>query len=279
MRIELQSDEKNDNKKQEEYIIPPKEDSLSQKEELKKTFKSLSFKGKLGFIWDYYKWFFIVGIAAIVVISVFVRDYISNNKPTYLYAQILNSNFAYDATNTLEEDYIDQFGIDTEEYHLYIDYSVNLSEEAFDTAMLAGQTKLVSLFQAGDLDVVMGPVGIMEGPADCNGYGNLMEILPQDLIDELIDREYEFYYYDQEKVLKKQAEEGGYEVDLDETEILEPYVAGIYLDNCSYLNNNGEYGCYDLTTDEDKRPIFTICYNAPHMEHAIDFLRFLIQNR
>lgn len=281
MRIELDNGQEKDIKdNNSEYMVLPKEDSLKNKEKTRETFKSLSFKGKLTFVWDYYKWFFIIGVAVIVAGSVFIRDYIENNKPTYLYVEILNSNFGYDSTNTLEQDYIDQFGIDTEANHLFIDYSINLSQEAFDSMMLASQTKMVSLYQAGELDVVMGPVDIMEGPANCDGYGDLTKILPKDLMDELIDRDYEFYYYDQAKVLEEKAKDGEYTVDPEDiANAPAPYIAGIYLDNCSYLNNNGEYGCYDTTSEEGKRPIFTICYNAPHVEHAIEFLRFLVENR
>ena len=278
--MRLEYNQNTNETEKEEYIIPPKEDSLENKKRTKETFKSLDTKGKIRFIWDYYKWFFIIGVAVVIAASVFVRDYIENSKPTYLYAEIINSNFGYDSTNTLEQDYVDQYGIDVDANHVFIDFSVNLSQEAFDSMMIASQTKLVSLYQAGELDVMMGPVGIMEGPANCYGYADLTEVLPQDLLDELTDRDYEFYYYDHAKVLEEQAKEDDYTVDpKDIAEAPAPYVAGIYLDNCSYLNNNGEYGCYDVATEEENRPIFTVCNNAPHVDHAIEFLRFLIENR
>lgn len=243
-------------------------------------FRELDRRGKIQFIWDYYKWFFIVGIVLIFAARAFIRDYRENLKPVYLDAVIINSNFAYDNTNTLESDYVSQIGFDTNEYNYYIDLGVNLSVDSFDTMMIASQQKMVSMYQAGELDVVMGPVDIMEGPADCESYGDLSEILPQDLIDELKDREYEFYYYDAKKIAKEQMENDPEYANLHgEEEYVAPYFAGVYLDNCSYLNNNGEYGAYDLTTDEKKRPIFTIAVNAPHKDHAIEFLRFLIENK
>ena len=244
-----------------------------------KKFSELDAKGKAGFIWDYYKWYFVVGIVAIIAIVSFVRDYRENLKPVYLDAMLLNSNFAYDETNTLESDYISQFNIDPNEYNLYIDLSVSLSEESFDTMMIANQQKIVAMYQAADLDVVIGPVKVMEGSANCECYGDLSQILPQDLIDELKERDYEFYYYDGEAIAKKKMENDPGYIDPSEEEYLPPYFAGVYLDNCSYLNNNGEYGAYDLATEEENRPIFTIAVNSQHMDHAVDFLRFLVENR
>ena len=57
-----------------------------------------------------------------------------------------------------------------------------------------------------------------------------------------------------------------------------PYVAGVYLDNCSYLNNMGEHGAYPVAKTEDDRVIFTIAANSQRTDHAIEFLRFLIHN-
>ena len=285
MRLEIDSNKNlvetsvggtKDDELQQSYVSR-QEDSLGDKQRRKEQFKELDLKGKIGYIWDYYKWFFIVGVAVIIALVVFIRDYADNSKPTYLNAVILNSHFAIDTTNTLEEDYIEQFKINTDENHLYFDTSINLNTEIFDTTMVASQMRLVSMYSAGEIDVVMGPVDIMEGPADCNCYADLSEILPQELMDELADRDYEFYYYDEEAVAKKRAENSEFAAE-PQGEYAKPYIAGVYLDNCSYLNNNGEYGCYDAAETPGARPIFTIAANAPNVEHAIEFLQFLVQN-
>lgn len=231
-------------------------------------FSELNFNQKVEYIWDYYKWFFIIGIAVIIFGSVFIRDYMDNLKPTYIEVEILNSYFVVDATNTVKSDFIDQFGINEDEYKVYIDTGITLSEEAFDTVMLANQQKIISMYSAQELDVVIGPVDVMEGSANCDCYADLSQVLPSELIDELIDREYEFYYFNpSEDSIDNNGENGT------------PYFAGVYLDNCSYLNNNGEYGAYELTTEEKKRPIFTIAANSTRQDKAIEFLRFLIENR
>lgn len=231
-------------------------------------FAELDTRHKIEYIWDYYKWFIIGGIAIIVLGNVFVRDILDNMRPTYLTVQFINSYFINDPSNTVKDDYISQYGIDLEKYHLNIEADVTLSTESFDTMMMANQQKLIASYSAKELDVVIGPVDILEGPANCDCYGDLSQILPTDLIEELKDREYEFYYFDP----------SADEID-DYGEVVPPYFAGVYLDNCSYLNNNGEYGAFPVPSTPGDRPIFTIAANTQNAEHAIEFLRFLIENR
>lgn len=244
--------------------------------EQNKKIKDMTFKGKVSYIWEYYKVVILIGVAVIIGAIFLIRDVRENQKPTRLYAVFINSNFNYDNTNTLMDDYIREMNIDTGREHVFISFDINLDPDYFDTVALAYQQKLVALYDAGDLDIQVGPVGIMESSADCGGYANLMEILPADLIAELEDREYQFYTYK------------GHRYDEDELAYMdeeakaavtnaEPYIAGIYLDTCSYLNNMGEYGAYDLTEDPDKRPILTIPASTNRPDAAIGFVRFLLQ--
>lgn len=238
--------------------------------------KDMTFKQKTEYIWEYYKIPIIIVIVVIITLCVIIRDVRENNKPTYLSAAFINSNFAVDTSNTLTDDYIRCMEIDTENEHVFISFDINLRPDSFDTVAIAYQQKLVAQYEAQDLDIVVGPVGIMETSADCNGYGNLAELLPEDLIEELTEKGYEFYTYngrrysDEEKSFMSKEE-------LTALEEFTPYIAGIYLDNCPYLNNMGERGAYDMAEDEDSRPILTIPYNTLRLDHAIDFVRFITE--
>lgn len=232
-----------------------------------KDFAGLDGKKKAQYIWDYYKWWFIGGAVALILLCVLIRDYYENLKPTFLYVEMLNTYFGYDKTNTLYDDFVAEEGIDLSKEHLTIGMDTTLSTENFDTTMIAFQQRLMANYASQSIDVVIGPKDIIEGPANCGGYADLDKLLPQDLKDDLSDREYEFYYYDPSKD----------EIEDYEGEDLTPYCAGIYLDNCSYLNNMGEHGAYPVAESEDDRPVFTIAGNSLRQDHAIDFLRFLIK--
>lgn len=246
------------------------------KQEQKEKFKQMTFKGKLSYIWDYYKVVIIVAVIAIIGLTVLIRDYRDNLKPTVLYAAFINSNFAADPSNTIEEDYIRFKNVDTDKEHVYISFDFAFMENYFDTTAIAYQQKLVAMYQSGDLDAVIGPVWAMETTADCGGYADWNEIIPEDLLKDLEERGYEFYYYSGRRYTD---DEKSYldEDELKEIENFKPYLAGIYLDNCSYLNNMGEYGAYDMPEDEDDRVIFTIPVTTKRLDNAIEFLEFITE--
>ena len=266
MRIGI-DDRKNDelNKAQSDELAKLIRDSSS-KEETK--FSELSGKKKVEYIWDYYKWWFIIGMIAVVLLSIFIRDYRENSKPEYLYAEMLNTYLGYDKTNTLYDDFVNEAGIDLSKERLTIGTETTLSEENFDTTMMAFQQRLVANYAAGEIDVVIGPRKIIEGPANWDDFARFEDIIPKDLMDELADRDYELYYFDP----------AADEIEDYEGEDLTPYCAGVYLDNCSYLNNMGEHGAYPVADTEDDRVVFTIAANSHRIDHAVEFLRFLVHN-
>ncbi|MCR5302457.1 MAG: hypothetical protein K6E49_08470 [Lachnospiraceae bacterium] len=245
-------------------------DLIKETESTKDTkFSDMTGKEKAGYIWDYYKFWIIGGIIAIIAVSVFIRDWRENSKPVYLYVEMLNTYFASDPSNTVYDDFVREENIDTDRERLTIGVETYLATDRYDTTMLAYQQRLVANYAAGELDVVIGPVDVMEGPANSGGYADLEKLLPQDLISELKDRDYEFYYFDPSKD----------ELEDYEDEDMTPYFAGVYLDNCSYLNNMGADGAYPVPESEDQRVIFTISGSSTRVDHAIQFLRFLIEDR
>ncbi len=233
----------------------------------KTKFSDMSGKEKAGYIWDYYKWWFIGGIAVIIVAVTFIRDWRENSKPTYLAVEMINTYFGYDKSNTLYDDFVNAAGIDLTKEHLTIGTETTLSTENFDTTMIAFQQRLIAEYAAQDIDVVIGPKKIMEGPANCDAYADFNKIIPKELLEDLQDRDYELYYFDP----------AADEIEDYEDEDLTPYCAGIYLDNCSYLNNMGENGAYPVPETEDDRIVFTIAVNSLRIDHAIEFLRFITQ--
>ncbi len=276
MRIELENRNQQHNDE-----IPPQTDDLASlikesSQEEKTRFSDLDGKKKAQFIWDYYRWWIIGGIISVVLLTVFIRDWRENAKPMYLYAEMLNTYFGADKSNTLYDDFVRASGVDLTKENLTIGTDTYLAVDSFDTTMIAYQERLYANYSAQAIDVVIGPRKIIEGPANCGAYADFSVILPQDLIDELEDKGYEFYYLDQAAINARQAEDGEDVGDEDE-EDMEPYFAGVYLDNCSYLNNMGEAGAYPVAETEGDRPVFTIAVNSLRTDHAIEFLRFLIQ--
>lgn len=233
-----------------------------------KKMKDMTFKQKVAYIWEYYKFWILGGIVFIIFVVTLTGDIIDSKRPYYLNGMMLNSNLAYDDTVNLDEMFAAEMGVDMEKMQLFIDKDMKIpTDGSYDQMTMAYQTKLVSGYAAGELDVVIGPIAAMATSANVDAYADLTKILPQSLLDELEDRGYEFYYFTPS------------EDDLEEESIKEgePYVGGIYMDSCRLLYDIGQYGAYDTPTNEDERVIFTIPVNAPRPENAIKFLEFLIK--
>lgn len=238
--------------------------------------KDMTGKEKLRYIWDYYKIPIIAVVVVLIASVVLIRDIRENSKPTYISVAMINTNFAVDPTNTLEDDFVRCAGIDLDANNIYFGYDYSFPDDYFDTTVMAYQQRLVSQYSAGELDIVIGPVKPMVTSADCGGYSDLTQMLPEALIEDLKERGYEFFTYTGRRYTEEEKQYMEPD-DIEEIENFEPYIAGIYLDNCSYLNNQGEYGAYDLATDEDKRPILTIPANTQRLDHAIEFIKFITE--
>ncbi len=275
MRIGLDDDNDsiNDASKSDQLADLIKESS----DEKKTKFSDLSGKKKAEYIWDYYKWWIICGIAAIIGLTVFIRDWRENAKPTYLHVEMLNTYFGADPTNTVYDDFAAASGVDLTKEHLFIGTDTMLSTESFDTTMMAYQQRLIASYAAAEIDVVTGPKKIIEGPANCDYYADFEKTIPKDLLDEIKDRDYELYYY---YPSVRDTQEPDDTDDQEDTEDAgNPYCAGIYLDNCSYLNNMGESGAYPVAETEEDRPVLVIVGNSQRTDQAVDFVRFLVENR
>ena len=215
----------------------------------KSKFKNMTVKEKLRYIWDYYRIPIIIGIIGVVFIFTLVKDIISNNRETYLSACILNSNYTYETDTTLVNEYVNYSGVDTEAMQLNIDFSMHIDLNAADQMSLAYQQKVMALFAAKEIDVMVGDQNIIDSYASAEAFCNLTELLPADLAAELEQKGYTYY---------TATYENGSTVPV-----------GLYMDSCVRLKNDDTY-------KDGVHPIFTISANAPHPEHAIEFLRFLI---
>lgn len=230
--------------------------------------KDMTVKEKLAYIWTYYKWYFIIATAVIICIVSVIKTVIINSRPTYLHVEFVNCNVAFDETPDIYDDFVNEYSIDTNSTPLFIGYGNTIYEEG-DQASYASQVKLIAQYNAEDLDVVCGPESLLSGRLNVGAYSNLEELLPTDLIKELKDKGYEFYTY-----TGFPEEEEGIDANTETTPI-EPYIGGIYIDKCAYLDKCAVRPIY--TVKDGDRPILTVAPNTKNPEHAVEFIRMLIK--
>ena len=225
--------------------------------------KDMPPKKKAEYIWEYYKIPIIGVIAVIVFIVTFTHDYRKNKRPYFLDAIVINSDIAYSAENYLQEDLIKYADVDTDAYNIAVDTSILIDEEKFDQMTMANSQKVMALFAAGELDVVMGPDSIMDTYGKMGTFMDLTDVLKDDRIRALEDAGYEMYYttvYEED--------------DKGEQVPVETYLAGVYLDKSKYLESLEE-GAFRTAADSGKRPVFAITAMSSRVDNSLKFLSML----
>ena len=227
-----------------------------------KKLKDMPFKKKAEYIWEYYKIHIIGTIAAIILICVFIHDWRENKRPVYLDAVIINSDIAYYDDNPIRDDFVKYAGIDTKAYNLQIDTGFVISDTQNDQMSMINTEKLMALFAAGDLDVVIGPDDIIDSYGALNAYMDLTDVLTPELKKELEDKGYEMYY-----TTVYEEDENGNETEAGS------YLAGVYLDNSEYLDKVGIGGAFTTQKDAGKRPVFTLAHSAKNIDNSFKLLK------
>lgn len=239
---------------------------MALKDEIKREnvkIKDMPFKKKAEYIWEYYKIPIIGLLAAVIFIVTFVRDYRINKRPYYLDAIVINSDLAYSATNYLQDDYVKYAGVDTDTYNIAFDTSILIDEDKFDQMTMANSQKVMALFAAGELDVVMGPDSLMDRYGRMGSFMNLDPVISADLKKRLSDAGYEIYY-----ATVYEDDDEGNSVPTD------TYPAGVYLDKSAYLASLEE-GAFKTANDAGKRPVFALAASSQRVENAMKLLSMM----
>lgn len=220
------------------------------KQEHKKV-KDMTIKGKLKYFWDYYKIHTIVGIIVAFGLVIFVRDIIRGNRPVYLDAIMINTILDYNDPNTIGDDFAEYANVDLDVYNLSIDSSASMALEGGDQMSMATAQKIMALFQAKSLDVLVAPEEIIDFYSSEDVFGDMNNYLSSDKIKLLKDNGFPIYYSKNEEGVT--------------------FPAGFYISESEYLKNKSEYGTYT----EDANPIFAVTFCNANPESTIEFLSML----
>lgn len=226
--------------------------------------KDMPPRKKAEYIWEYYKFHILGTIAAIILLSIFIRDYRENRKPVYLDMIVINSDIAYSEENYIRDDYIQYAGIDTGIYNVSIDTGFSISESGMDQMSVANSEKLMAMFAAGTMDLLLGPDSLIDEYGAMGAYMNIEGILTPELRKQLEDKGYELYY-----TTVYEEDDKGIPVPED------TYLAGVYLDGSEYLNDVGDTGAYTTQKEEGKRIVLAFAHSAKNIDNAVKMLNML----
>lgn len=224
-------------------------EGLSRKEKFAQEWKKLSglsWRQRIGYLWDYYKIVPVILIAVIFLISLTVNIVHGLNMEQVLQAVFVNSDSLRADTDRLEQDFAGYLGGMEKNQELMFDYSLTLDLEGLDTGSAAAITKITAYSMNGKLDCMILPEDIY---LDYVGRGMFMRL--EDVLDE--------------------EEQEAWREALDERkqpEDTERFAYGVRLDGAGVLEDYGLYG---------GRPVYlAIPGNAAQTEMTVKFLHFLM---
>ncbi|MBT9777174.1 hypothetical protein GPL15_11740 [Clostridium sp. MCC353] len=178
-----------------------KEDFKNEAREEREKLRNMTFKDKIWYIWEYYK-FFIIGIVCTVGILISVGTTIYSNRfDTALYCVVINNRTteAGNQDQVLEElkDYLNLSDVREIVYDtsMFISYGENTNELGYAT-----MAKISALVASRELDIMIADKDSIDNYAKLGGMTDLEEALPADLYEKVKDR---IYYTDNEEGQKQ----------------------------------------------------------------------------
>lgn len=159
------------------------EDDKREKTELQKL-KEMSWKKKIGYVWDYYKMPIAAVVVVLIVIATGVSQYKSSKVDTVLYTAMINtqgdvsedSDFYQQVKQVLQvEDGTEEIVFDNS-FFFDLDYQSQMT--------MATITKILAMVSSQDIDIMIAPKEVYDYYLKQEFFADLEEILPEELQEE-----------------------------------------------------------------------------------------------
>lgn len=152
--------------------------------EKKADFKTMKKSEIIGFIWDYYKWFIIVGVIVIAALVGTIRHFASYQEAV---VQIALVNC--DKTQMEEEgepdfsDFMEMYGYDTKEEKVSLNTGYDVDLDATSTSEVYSFQSFVALTAAGGVDVMAADEEAYIFIAECRTVASLEEYFSEEFLE------------------------------------------------------------------------------------------------
>ena len=214
----------------------------------KQKLSDMTFKEKVIYFNDYYR-FKSIAIIAILLFGIYVAYSILAPKPeTVLYAAVINYALDEESAATLQSDFGKHLGINPKTEEIMVDTSFFIGGEGDDSSQfsISNEQKLTTYFYAAEIDVIIAPESKFASYAHFGNFSKLSDQLPTDLFSSLAD--------------------SFYSSDIEDDSTVSAY--GIYLDGATIYDNKGEI---------IDRPVLGIVANSKYKPNVIELIRYLFQ--
>lgn len=262
-----------------------------EREEIKKA----PFKKRFDYFWEYYKWWVIGGVIAVIAIAMTIRSFVTH-KDDVLYIAMINAiEISEDGTvATIKEPFLEahDFNVKKNDLLFDIDLKMNISSISHKEAnpIPAEYTDYVSITNSANsrqtlsVYIAAGSVDLMvssENWFDEYGYGGfylpLSEVLSAEELEQYSDR---LYYLDQavRDRYEKASDEMNYEYnevypDPYDLEAMETPVAyGLIVDENTLLSKNFAF----VTEGKEDKIVLGFVANGQNVQLAHDLAIYLL---
>ena len=165
------------------------------REEQRKALSTMTFGQKLSYFWDYYKVHTLVALAVLAFAALFIYQFVTNRDYGF-YAAFVNANVTYENTDlstAWAEEFQEFAQIDPDEYQVYFDTSVALSENMGSQYAISNQEKMLAMMQANMVHAIVAETETFEKYAQNEYFYDLTTIFSE---EELAKYGAYFYYTD-----------------------------------------------------------------------------------
>lgn len=167
-------------------IKKPEEPHLTEREKL----RSMSFRDKLWYIWNYYR-FHMVAVVLAIIVAVNVGTVVYHSTfHTALHCMIINSRDEEGfQSEPLEQDFASWAGMGKKDEIISETTFLAFGDDASEY-IYASMAKISALVAAKDLDVMICDEETLDHYSSMDGYLDLETVLPEELLNVVKDRLY-----------------------------------------------------------------------------------------
>ncbi|MCC8067244.1 MAG: hypothetical protein LIO94_09125 [Clostridiales bacterium] len=157
------------------------------REEMRKL-RSLSWKDRLVYVWDYYKLQMVIVIAVIAVINIAVTIYKNSQIDTLISIYMVNCN-SYDVdADELTSDFTDYIGGIGQKEEIELDTTIILDDEDTSNYGMAYQMKFSAVISGQMADVILMDADKYEEYAGWGYFEDLRDVLSEEQLEKWEDR-------------------------------------------------------------------------------------------
>ena len=230
--------------------------------------KQRSFKERMSYFWDYYKWHVIGTAVGILVVASLLNSFLSRKEMAY-YSAFVNM-----AQTIYSEDYKQAFaekaGINLKKQAIYFDSDLRIEFEKMDELTTSSIQKIMVYLAAGDMDSMVGDLDTTNRYA----YNGVFTDLREFLTEEEFQKYEPYFFYADKKLIEAAAGEVALDFEFpatpsDPSGMEEPIPVAIKLDQCPKFRE-----CYAMGPDQYVAIMIT--NKHPELNHV--FLNYLFEN-